>query len=53
MDIKERELDDLFYKYGKIVSIDIKSPRDPPAFAFVEFDDSRDADDAVYGKDGA
>ncbi len=52
MDIKEREIDDLFYKYGKITSIDIKTPRHPPAYAFVQFSDPRDADDACYYKDG-
>eukprot|EP00603_Paraphysomonas_imperforata_P011800 CAMPEP_0114458450 /NCGR_PEP_ID=MMETSP0104-20121206/4691_1 /TAXON_ID=37642 ORGANISM="Paraphysomonas imperforata, Strain PA2" /NCGR_SAMPLE_ID=MMETSP0104 /ASSEMBLY_ACC=CAM_ASM_000202 /LENGTH=246 /DNA_ID=CAMNT_0001631041 /DNA_START=1 /DNA_END=742 /DNA_ORIENTATION=- len=52
MDIREREIDDLFYKYGRIVDIDIKSGSRPPAFAFISFDDSRDADDAIRGRDG-
>lgn len=52
MDIKESELDDLFYKYGRIRDIDIKHPLKPPAYAFVSFEDSRDAEDAVRGKDG-
>lgn len=51
-DIKESELDDLFYKYGRIRDIDIKNPARPPAFAFVTFDDIRDAEDAVRGRDG-
>lgn len=51
-DIKEREVEDLFYKYGRIKSIDLKTPPRPPAFAFVEFEDSRDAADAVRGRDG-
>jgi len=51
-DIKESELDDLFYKYGRIKDIDIKNPLRPPAFAFVTFEDSRDAEDAVRGRDG-
>ena len=50
LDIRERELDDLFYKYGRIVDIDIKSQSRPPAFAFISFDDSRDADDAIRGR---
>jgi arginine/serine-rich splicing factor 1/9 len=32
LDTRERELDDLFYKYGRIVDIDIKRPARPPAF---------------------
>lgn len=52
LDIKERELDDLFYKYGRIRDIDIKNQGRPPAFAFIVFDDSRDAQDAIRGRDG-
>eukprot|EP01023_Acetabularia_acetabulum_P049810 TRINITY_DN5339_c0_g1_i1.p1 TRINITY_DN5339_c0_g1~~TRINITY_DN5339_c0_g1_i1.p1 ORF type:complete len:351 (+),score=81.14 TRINITY_DN5339_c0_g1_i1:415-1467(+) len=52
LDIRERELDDLFYKYGKIMRIDLKTPARPPAYAFIEYDDSRDALDAVRFRDG-
>mmetsp|Transcript_25420 Transcript_25420/g.33099 ORF Transcript_25420/g.33099 Transcript_25420/m.33099 type:complete len:249 (+) Transcript_25420:32-778(+) len=52
MDIRERELDDIFYKYGRISDIQIKRPDRPPAFAFVTFTHPRDADDAVYYRDG-
>ncbi|CAN6351282.1 unnamed protein product [Urochloa humidicola] len=51
-DIREREVEDLFYKYGRIVEIDLKIPPRPPGFAFVEFEDPRDAEDAIYGRDG-
>ncbi|KAK1603258.1 hypothetical protein QYE76_059226 [Lolium multiflorum] len=51
-DIREREVEDLFYKYGKIVEIDLKVPPRPPGFAFVEFEDPRDAEDAIHGRDG-
>ncbi|CAM0955867.1 unnamed protein product [Alopecurus aequalis] len=51
-DIREREIEDLFYKYGPIVDIDLKIPPRPPIYAFVEFEDPRDADDAIYGRDG-
>eukprot|EP00891_Asterochloris_glomerata_P009279 jgi/Astpho2/9279/Aster-06853 len=51
-DIREREVEDLFIKYGRVRSIDLKTPPRPPAFAFVEFDDPRDAQDAVRGRDG-
>jgi hypothetical protein len=52
MDIKEREIDDLFYKYGRITDIHIKRPNRPPAFAFITFSDDRDAEDAVRARDG-
>ncbi|VDM39108.1 unnamed protein product [Toxocara canis] len=50
-DVKQRDLEDLFYKYGRINYIDIKLSRGAP-FAFIEFDDPRDARDAVHGRDG-
>jgi splicing factor, arginine/serine-rich 1 len=40
-DVRDRDLDDLFAKYGRIRSVDIKHPQRPPPFAFVEFDDPR------------
>eukprot|EP00958_Prasinococcus_capsulatus_P025039 scaffold4079_cov392-Prasinococcus_capsulatus_cf.AAC.2 len=51
-DVREREVEDLFHKYGRIVDIDLKVPPRPPAFAFIEFEDSRDAEDACRGRDG-
>ncbi|KAF5786406.1 putative RNA recognition motif domain, nucleotide-binding alpha-beta plait domain superfamily [Helianthus annuus] len=51
-DVREREVEDLFYKYGPIVQIDLKVPPRPPGFAFVEFEDARDAEDAIHGRDG-
>ncbi|KAK4775554.1 hypothetical protein SAY87_023515 [Trapa incisa] len=51
-DIREREVDDLFRKYGPIVHVDIKIPPRPPGYAFVEFEDARDAEDAIHGRDG-
>ncbi len=50
LDIKERELEDIFYKYGDIRRINVKTPNKPPAYAFVEFYDRRDAEDAIYGR---
>jgi arginine/serine-rich splicing factor 1/9 len=52
--IKTRDLDDVFYKYGKIVDVDLKNTRggDAIPFAFVEFEDPRDAEDAVRERDG-
>lgn len=42
MDIKEKELDDLFYKYGVIKDVSLKKDtRGGPPFAFIEFEDAR------------
>jgi RNA recognition motif-containing protein len=45
-----RDLRDEFDRYGRIR--DVWIARNPPGFAFVEFDDDRDAKDAVRGTDG-
>nr|XP_025618997.1 serine/arginine-rich splicing factor SR30 isoform X2 [Arachis hypogaea] len=51
-DVRLREVEDLFYKFGPIVDIDLKIPPRPPGYAFVEFEDIRDAEDAIYYRDG-
>ncbi|TYI11561.1 hypothetical protein ES332_A09G215200v1 [Gossypium tomentosum] len=51
-DIREWEVEDLFYKYGRILDIELKIPPRPPCYCFVEFDNSRDAEDAIRGRDG-
>ncbi|WIA41087.1 hypothetical protein OEZ86_004718 [Tetradesmus obliquus] len=48
--ITERELEDEFNQYGAIRSIWVA--RKPPGFAFVEFEDIRDAEDACKRGDG-
>ncbi|XP_064619652.1 serine/arginine-rich splicing factor 1-like isoform X1 [Lineus longissimus] len=50
-DIRECDIEDLFCKFGRIIDIDLKNKRGPP-FAFVEFDDPRDASDAIEKRDG-
>ncbi|CAL8120541.1 unnamed protein product [Orchesella dallaii] len=50
-DIRTKDIEDLFYRYGKILYVDLKNRRGPP-FAFVEFEDPRDAEDAVSKRDG-
>ncbi|XP_033748432.1 serine/arginine-rich splicing factor 1-like [Pecten maximus] len=50
-DIRERDIEDLFLKYGRIIYVDLKNRRGPP-FAFVEFSDPRDAEDAVHARNG-
>nr|CAD2160295.1 unnamed protein product [Meloidogyne enterolobii] len=50
-DATSEELDDAFHKFGRIRKIWVA--RRPPGFAFVEFDDGRDAEDAVHALDGS
>ena len=44
------ELEDAFSKYGPLRNVWVA--RNPPGFAFVEFEDARDAEDAVKAVDG-
>ncbi|XP_060212601.1 serine/arginine-rich splicing factor RS2Z32-like [Lycium barbarum] len=44
---RSRDLEDVFSRYGRVRDVDMK--RD---YAFVEFSDPRDADDARYGLNG-
>ena len=43
----ERDVEELFNKFGRIKFVSLKK-----SFGFVEFDDDRDADDAVRDMDG-
>uniref|UniRef100_A0A1A7W8C9 Serine/arginine-rich splicing factor 9 n=1 Tax=Iconisemion striatum TaxID=60296 RepID=A0A1A7W8C9_9TELE len=52
MDVTDRDVEDLFYKYGKIREVELKNNRGTVPFAFIRFEDPRDADDAVYGRNG-
>lgn len=45
--VRERDIERFFRKYGRIKQVAMKN-----GFAFVEFDDYRDADDAVYEMNG-
>lgn len=49
--VHQSDLEDLFYKFGRINFIDVKQRRGSP-YAFVEFEDPRDAKDAIRGRDG-
>ncbi|AQK42884.1 Serine/arginine-rich splicing factor RS31 [Zea mays] len=46
-DTRHSELDHLFYRYGRVERIDMKS-----GFAFVYFEDERDGSDAIRALDG-
>merc|ERR1712212_1084597 len=52
--VRNADVEDLFEKYGRITECDLKLPRngDGPAFAFVQYEDPRDAADAIRGRDG-
>jgi arginine/serine-rich splicing factor 7 len=49
-DASEKEIERAFSYYGPLKSVWVA--RNPPGFAFVEFEDDRDAEDAVRGLDG-
>ena len=49
-DASEKELEKAFTYYGPLKSVWVA--RNPPGFAFIEFEDVRDAEDAVRGMDG-
>lgn len=40
-DVQERDIEDLFFKYGKIRDIELKNNRGTIPFAFVRFEDPR------------
>ncbi|XP_011166842.1 serine/arginine-rich splicing factor 7 [Solenopsis invicta] len=46
----KQQLEDAFSYYGPLHNVWVA--RNPPGFAFVEFEDPRDAEDAVRGLDG-
>ncbi|XP_011702211.1 PREDICTED: serine/arginine-rich splicing factor 7-like isoform X2 [Wasmannia auropunctata] len=46
----KQQLEDVFSYYGPLRNVWVA--RNPPGFAFVEFEDPRDAEDAVRGVDG-
>ncbi|CAJ0944032.1 unnamed protein product, partial [Mesorhabditis belari] len=50
-DATSKEIEDAFYKFGRIYKVWVA--RRPPGFAFVEYEDQRDAEDAVRAMDGA
>ncbi|KAG6772942.1 hypothetical protein POTOM_024372 [Populus tomentosa] len=49
--VSERDLEDEFRRFGVIRSVWVA--RRPPGYAFIDFDDKRDAQDAIHELDGA
>ncbi|KAI1702426.1 RNA recognition motif domain-containing protein [Ditylenchus destructor] len=49
-DATSQELEDAFHRFGRIRKVWVA--RRPPGFAFIEFEDVRDAEDAVRAMDG-
>lgn len=45
--MREKDIQRFFSGYGKLLEIDLKN-----GYGFVEFEDNRDADDAVYELNG-
>ena len=48
--VRREDLEDTFDRYGRLKSVWVA--RNPPGFAFVEFEDPRDAKDAAAELDG-
>ena len=60
--VRNHDVEDLFEKYGRITELDLKLPRnsgsgngssnDGMSFCFIQYEDARDAADAIRGRDG-
>ncbi|CAA9988666.1 pre-mRNA-splicing factor, putative [Plasmodium knowlesi strain H] len=51
--VSPRDVENEFRKYGNILKCDVKKTVSGAAFAFIEFEDARDAADAIKEKDGS
>ncbi|KAI6651583.1 Serine/arginine-rich splicing factor 1 isoform X1 [Oopsacas minuta] len=50
--IRPRDIEEVFWKFGRIRNVDLHDRSRGPPFAFVEFDDERGAEDAVHYRNG-
>lgn len=50
--VSSRDVENEFRKYGNILKCDVKKTVSGAPFAFIEFEDARDAADAIKEKDG-
>ncbi|XP_064394758.1 probable splicing factor, arginine/serine-rich 5 [Halichondria panicea] len=48
---QEKDLEDIFYRYGKMLRCDIKTGL-KMSYGFIEYEDKRDAEDAIDGEHG-
>ncbi|KAG0319698.1 hypothetical protein BGZ99_004964 [Dissophora globulifera] len=51
-DTRSRDLEDLFGKYGRVTRLDIKRGTNS-GYGFVEYEDPRDAEEAVHKLNGS
>jgi len=46
-DVREKDIEDIFHKFGKLVDLKLKIPRGGNPFCFLEFESPKDAEDAL------
>nr|BAN66226.1 splicing factor, arginine/serine-rich 3, putative [Babesia bovis] len=49
----QKDIEDEFGKFGKLISCDLKKNAGGSTFAFLEYEDARDAHDAIKDRDGS
>jgi len=51
-DVERRDMENVFEKYGRLLRCDIKNRGFGAAYCFLEFEDERDAEDALNAENG-
>jgi len=51
-DVTRKDIETVFDKYGRLLRCDIKDKGNGAVFAFLEFEDERDAEDALRAENG-